>query len=240
MSLLLKAGEITVGSGRRPLVQGAVTPIHAAQTGQPEQRAALTASDARPDGQIESLKHRVAELERAYEEQTRHVETLKQEAYQRGIDAGIESGVARAENDHTAMLDRLEAGVKAALAALHERLQVIEVLALDVAQSALEKVIGDPASYTALIGQTVRHHLAQTAAGSAVGIRVSADDFADPVLLKDTFATLTRHTLLAVKADPQLRSGACVIELTLGRLDLSLPQQMTRIVTALDGLRADD
>jgi flagellar assembly protein FliH len=142
--------------------------------------------------------------------------------------------------DHAAQLAALRAGVQDALADFRQRLQGIETLSLDVTQAALEKIFGDRALCAALVVQTARHHLSQVATGSAIGVRVSAMDFPQPEQLQEAFTSVTQHTRLTVHADPHLASGACLIQLTLGCLDVSLPQQLSHVTAAISTLYIGD
>ncbi|MGF6873143.1 FliH/SctL family protein [Paraburkholderia sp. MM5477-R1] len=237
MSLLLKAAQVTLGSGRKTLGRATLVAVAA----EPSEHVPVQVQHAfQTDAQIDELRRELAELAQTHAEQIRDFEERERAAYQRGIEEGIEKGVARVKLDHVQRIEALVAGIDAALAALRDRLQEVESLALDVAQAALRKTLGDTTACAALVVQTARHHLAQIAAGSAIGVRVSAQDFADADALRDAFATLTRDTALTVDADPQLAAGACLIDLTLGRLDVSLPRQLSHFNRTLDELRADD
>ncbi|MBB5407680.1 type III secretion protein L [Paraburkholderia sp. HC6.4b] len=237
MSLLLKAAQVTLGSGRKTLGRATLVAVAA----EPSEHVPVQVQHAfQTDAQIDELRRELAELAQTHAEQIRDFEERERAAYQRGIEEGIEKGVARVKLDHVQRIEALVAGIDAALAALRDRLQEVESLALDVAQAALRKTLGDTTACAALVVQTARHHLAQIAAGSAIGVRVSAKDFPDADALRDAFATLTRDTALTVDADPQLAAGACLIDLTLGRLDVSLPRQLSHFNRTLDELRADD
>ncbi|RZF29081.1 hypothetical protein EVC45_14825 [Paraburkholderia sp. UYCP14C] len=231
MSLLLKAAQVSFDSARKTLGRAPLVPVAAAAE-PPEPVAAQV--------QIDELRRELAEHAQTHAEQIRDFEERERAAWQQGVEQGIEKGVTQVKLDHAQRREALAAGIDAALATLRERLQAIESLALDVAQAALHKTLGDSAAYAELVVQTARHHLAQVAAGSAIGVRVSAHDFPDAEALRDAFATLTRQSALTVDAAPQLAAGACLIDLKLGRLDVSLPRQLSHMNRTLDELRADD
>ncbi|OLL30867.1 hypothetical protein BTH42_14935 [Burkholderia sp. SRS-W-2-2016] len=237
MSRLFKAEQITLGSERKSIGM-----TNLASPDSESNVSEIACVPARPDNgaQLAELKRQLPELAHSHAEQTRAFEELERAAYQRGVDKGIETGIARAEYGHAQQLDALAAGIDSALAVFGERLLGIEAIALDVAQAALRKTLGDSDRYAALVVQTARHHVAQIAAGSLIGMRVSAEDFPTSAELSEAFAAITRNTKLAVEVDPQLTAGSCVIDLTLGRLDVSLPRQLAQIDHTLDGLRADD
>lgn len=176
MSQLLKAGHVTIATGRKALEARTAIQV---ETKRLDQRADQPHAPQSGDEQAERLKHRIAELEQAAADQVRQCETLEQAAYQRGMDEGMQLGAATVKRDHEAQLATLREGVQAALEAFAEQLRAIEPLALEMTLIALEKILGDPAAYAELIGQTTRHHLAQVTANSTVGVRVSAADFPD-------------------------------------------------------------
>jgi flagellar assembly protein FliH len=248
MSLLLKARHVTLVEARRTLALAAGAPA-APVDAQPFEGPVAGVPQRGPQAQdadavIGALRRQLSGLEQAHTEQARNIETREEAAYQRGVERGMsdgeDAGLARAVRDHAEQLETLHAGVQEALDAFRAKLQAVETLALDLTQLALEKILGDPVLCPTLVVQTARHHLAQVATGSAIGIQVSAADFPEPDDLHEAFAALMQHTTLTVGANRQLRPGACLIELTLGRLDVSLPQQLAHVSATLEALRSHD
>jgi len=238
MSRLLKANEIAMGSGRKTIADGTL---------EPSSPGTLTDT---PDGQrdtaesvtqSERLRDRISELEQtvlqAASARALEFETLEQDAFQHGMDEGLKLGAAGVAQQHEEQLNALRAAVQEALDAFHQQLLAIEPLALELTQLTLEKIFGESDLRCDLVAQTTRHHLAQLTASSAVGVRVSATDFPETAQLNEAFGAPGTHPTLSVEADPQLPSGACFIELLLGRLDVSLSQQSTHAVSRLAALR---
>ncbi|MBR8498815.1 hypothetical protein, partial [Burkholderia cenocepacia] len=109
----------------------------------------------------------------------------------------------------------------------------LEALSAEVALVGLERVLGDPARHAELVIDTVRHRLTSIAQESLVGIRVSADDFRDPARLDTVRHMLDTAPSVSVVVDPQLPGGACVIDLTLGKLDIGIPRQLASIAATI-------
>ncbi|AMM13150.1 hypothetical protein AX768_02510 [Burkholderia sp. PAMC 28687] len=238
MSQLLKANEIAIGSGRKTIADGTLG-----------LGSLDTLTDA-PDGmrdtgehetQCEQLKDRISQLEQAVLQAASarglELEALERDAFQNGMDEGLKLGAASIGQQHEEQLSTLRAVVKDARDAFHQQLLAVEPLALELTQLTLEKIFGDPDLRSDLVARTTRHHLAQLTATSAVGVRVSATDFPEIAGLNKALGTTGTHPTLSVQADPQLPSGACFIELLLGRLDVSLSQQSSHAVSRLAALR---
>jgi flagellar assembly protein FliH len=234
MSQLLRAGQITISTDRKALETRPATPVDVTQAdrGPDRQRPPRDGGE-----ECEQLRRRIAGLEEAAANEAHERKALEEAAYRRGMDEGMKLGVSTVKRDHEEQLATLRTGVLEALDAFSAQLRAIEPLALETTLAALEKVLGDPASYAELVGQTARHHLAQLPDSSAVSVRVSATDFPDAEQLHLAFGPLAGHPALSVQADPQLSAGACLIDLKLGRLDVSLPQQRAHLMAALDTLR---
>jgi flagellar assembly protein FliH len=238
MSRLLKASEITIASGRKTIADGELGPNSSdTLTHTPDGLRDTTERDT----QSERLKDRISELEQAVLQATSaralELEALEQDAFQHGMDQGMKLGAAGVTQQHEEQLNVLCAAVQGALDAFNQQLLAVEPLALELTQLTLEKIFGNPDLRSDLVAQTTRHHLTQLTASSAVGVRVSATDFPETARLHKAFGTPDTHPTLSVQADPQLPSGACFIELLLGRLDVSLSRQSSHAVSRLTALR---
>ncbi|TKC89458.1 hypothetical protein FAZ69_11035 [Trinickia terrae] len=248
MTLLLKAGEVRVGDGRRALgalpgdaASAALMPAGPrTPSAETTHSAPAAAAQSQADAQAEALTTRLAEIEQAYAllEKTTHAE--KEAAYRQGMSEGIAIGEAQAQKDHAAQLDMLAKGVGAALQAFDAQLAALETLSLDIARAALDTIFGDPDLHSDLVVKTAQHHLSRIKNESALTIEVSPADFPEPQALHDAFAALAAAPGLGFSANPRLARGACLIGLSLGKLDASLPQQHSRIAAALAELNPHD
>ncbi|KVT75669.1 hypothetical protein WT25_01905 [Burkholderia territorii] len=161
-----------------------------------------------------------------------HEAELAQSA-QTAFERGMQDGIRQAAHAEAERLASLKNGIDAARDTFIARLASLEKLATEIALVGLERVLGDPARHAELVIDTVRHRLTSIAQESVVGIRVSADDFRDSALLDTVRPTLDVAPSVSLVADPQLPAGACVIDLTLGKLDVGIPRQLASIAATI-------
>ncbi|EDT38685.1 hypothetical protein [Burkholderia ambifaria] len=225
MSRLLKAHRVRLEGGRKRL-------------------AAAVASEPRPDiapsaapldrhaAEIEALTVRLAE----FDAKCAALEDEREAAYRRGVDDGRRAADASAKRDDDARVAALSRGVQHAQASLQTRFASLESLALDIAQAALERMLGATEHYPALVAQTIRHHVAQMEASVVLTIDVSRADFPDDHALRPISAAAPESV---VNAHPHLPAGACRFGLAPGRAELDLPRQCDRLMAVLNRLRDD-
>ncbi|WP_176317478.1 hypothetical protein [Burkholderia vietnamiensis] len=232
MSSIIKAAQIVLSVDRVSLgVQSAATkPCSSPVELAPMARAlddGNTGDAFAPER--DRLLARIAAIEAAAAGHEAELAQSAQTAFERGIEDGIRQ-VAHAEAER---LSLLKAGIDAARDTFIARLASLEKLAAEVALVGLERVLGDPTRHAELVIETVRHRLTSIAHESLVGIRVSADDFRDPARLDTVRHTLDTAPSVSLVADPQLPAGACVIDLTLGKLDVGIPRQLASIAATI-------
>jgi flagellar assembly protein FliH len=229
---IIKAGQIVlsvdrVALGAQPAVTDLRSPVTELAPISPLHDEGDTGNASAPER--DRLLARIAELEAAT---SGHEAELAQHA-RAAFERGIEDGVRQAVHAETERLALLKDGIDAALDAFIARLASLDGLAAEVALVGLERVLGDPTRHAELVVETVRHRLTSIAQGSLVGIRLSADDFGDPALLDAVRRTLDTAPSVSLVADPQLPAGACVIELTLGKLDAGIPRQLASVAATI-------
>ncbi|WP_185646313.1 FliH/SctL family protein [Burkholderia stagnalis] len=238
MTTVIKAGHVLLSADRIPLV------AQHARPGQPSDAAhdAVPQPPSANNGdnplarEREQLLTRVAALEAALTDRDNGLEPKMREAFA----AGVENGRAQAIREEGERIAALKAATAAAREDFVSRMAALDKLAVELALTGLQRVLGDAARYATLVGETIRHRLASTAGGSIIGIRVSAADFDESAQLADLAGTLGIAPSITLVADPSLPAGACFIDLTLGRLDASIPHQMRNIAASLREVCADD
>lgn len=173
------------------------------------------------------LEDRVSELEAALiaagEEQ--------EKACAAALARGREDGLAAAESREAERSEALRSTLAEMQASLERRIGEERDLAIDIARAALDRLFGDPALYRGMVEETARRQAASLARGTIVALRVSASDFPDPSALA-SLPQLGKQ--VRVEADPDLESGACVFDLSLGSLDASLDRQAAVIEAVFD------
>ncbi|RQX94962.1 FliH/SctL family protein [Burkholderia stagnalis] len=238
MTTVIKAGHVLVSADRLPLVAPRARlgqPSNASHDATPQPSSA-TNGDNPLAQEREQLLTRIAALEAALADRDAGLEPKMREAFA----TGVENGRAQAIREEGERIAALNAAAAAAREDFVSRMVAIDKLAVELALTGLERVLGDTARYATLIGETIRHRLESTVDGSIIAIRVSAADFDESAQLADLAGTLGIAPSITLVADTSLPAGACFFDLTLGKLDASIPHQMRNIAASLREVCADD
>ena len=179
-------------------------------------------------GEVERLTRDLASRDNQVAELRSEVEAARRDGIERGREAGLEAGAARAE----ATLDRLQRGVDVAVGQLARDLISMERLAVALAREGLSKVLGEDADRASLVTQIIRTQVAQLEAQAVLCIEVSPQDFPDAASLSD----LAVGPGIRTEAVSSLASGDCRIQLKLGALEVGLDRQWTNLSAILDDL----
>jgi flagellar assembly protein FliH len=242
VSGLLKAGDRTAQSAvrrlgavplaPRPAVVAPSTPA----APEPEQVQAARGPDRNSarteelDRHCMALEAQIADLRHQLHEAEQAAETRIREALERGRDEGKE----QAESGERLRLEALGNALGGIGREHGERLGDCELLALQLARTAMSRIFGeDEGRLAGQVSATLRHHLGRVQPELVVGVRVSPEDFPDEA----GFAALAQeHRAVALRKDPDLASGECEIDLKLGRIDIGLAGQWQRLSAYFDEL----
>ena len=184
------------------------------------------------------LKARVDELEQRL--RALHEQALRRErdAYEKGFKEGAE----KTAGDLQKRWDREAKAIGQAATDAVERFEAYlarwETISLDIAEVALDRVIGDSSRYADILKETITHHLAGIQQ-SVVRIAVSASDFPGEEALT-LLASLPENLRRAVDVRQDLTKGTCLVDLTLGHADLGLPSQHGRLSKTFAALRTHE
>ena len=225
MSALLKASSIRLTGERK-----ATLPKSAGHD------ATRQASDDEDPNSV--LKARIIALEQQLADLSQGVESRERLAYERGLDEGVEQGLVSAKRDHADKVQILRKAAEAASSSLDHSLAALEELAIEMAEASLSCVIDDPSRYAELIVLTVEKHLQGLTADAVLVVEVSSADFPSEDQLRDAFASTRQRIPFTLSAKPSAPAGTCLIELTLGKLDLGLSSQRQRLADAFSSLHA--
>lgn len=164
----------------------------------------------------------IAELRQSLERTREEADQREESAFERGLREGREEAADHSEQRLTLLAEALEA-----LRQDHSaRMAQMELLALQLAQAALGRIIGDPALRPTLIADTMAFHLDRIRRDLVLSIRVSAVDFP----ANERWDALTQdYPDISLERDGTLASGACMAKLKLGVLDLGLDGQWQRL-----------
>lgn len=199
----------------------AATPMAESAAAALADRPSEAAASDRPDAAdlanaaIARLERRIAELEA---ERDRLVAKARDEGYAAGSAAA-----ATREEERAALLGQ---ALDRAVETVSARIGAERDIAVELARAALSRLFADPAHFQTMVGQTIALWSGRLSSDTIVGIRVSPLDFPDGSALDDIRAA-NRRTEIAT--DASLAAGACEFDLTLGRLDASIPQQAAAV-----------
>ena len=171
------------------------------------------------DPEFVALQRVVDELRRALDEQERAFATAIDDARTKGRK---EAEIALAQ-ENTRALALLQSAVEKAARGLDDKLAVLDVLALQVAQAALEKVFANVQAYQDLVTRAISRQIEQLRTDAIVRVFVSAADFPNDAAIRKTAQSIASERI-EIRSDPQLPRGDCQIDLRLGHMEISLAQ----------------
>lgn len=174
------------------------------------------------DRQCMELEATVAELRHRLQEAAEDAEKRVAEALERGRREGRNA----AESGEKLRLETLASALGEIKEEHRARLGDCELLALQLARTALSRVLGEAEAPAELVSATLAHHLARMKPDLVQGLRVSPEDFADAGALEELAQA---HGGIAIRADGNLAAGECEIDLKLGKIDLGLGRQWQRL-----------
>ncbi len=176
-----------------------------------------------------ALRARIAELEQQLAEQESAAGQRVEEARAEGRRAGL------AERDESVAkrLILIEEALAAGLGAWSAELAASHGLAVEIARSVLDRMIGNAEWRSELIAHAIARRLAELDFRTLMSLRVSAEDFNE-----DDLAGLAPIGKVRVLADPGLASGSCILKLEMGEIELGPDAQWRRAALLLDELGA--
>lgn len=147
--------------------------------------------------------------------------------------AGLDLGRAEAASRADEAVQHLQQSLVGGLARLAADEASLETLAVEIARAALAKVLAEPADPARLVEAAIRRQLAHLNTEMLIRVEVAGADFPDP----ERLAQLAKEVgggRVQVLANRALPSGDCRLKLTLGEVEIGLPQQWRRLTAVLD------
>jgi len=175
----------------------------------------------------DELLARIADLEEALQQAKAEHEDALAAAIENGRKEGFETADKRAQE----ALATLRSGVEAATSTLAADLDQQLDTGIAIAQAIITQVLGTQREISELVIQTTRKWLKELHRSQILKLRVSAADFEQSGQL-DELRELLDDDL--IELDPKLEQGSCIFDLTLGKLDASLPLQLENAQRHLD------
>ena len=161
------------------------------------------------------------------------IERLESEVKQARID-GEEAGKEQAQIDLTAIhlksAETLGSALQKAEVEFHEKLELLDVLSLQIAEKALAQIFGERSRYSTLLKDVVTESISTIDEKIITAIRISEEDFAN---LSKNFDELSlKNTRL--EPDFSLSEGECKIDLIAGHIEISLERYWEDLRTILN------
>lgn len=173
------------------------------------------------------------------------VEAGYQHGYDEGLRQGREEGErrvleadARRKADHEKRMAALQMLIESAHSALDEAMQDSEDALVEIAFTAVCKILGEAMAERAGVLAVIRQVTQQARERERMVVRVSPKDLAlieaDRLLLQES----TQATTLELVADARVALGGCLVESSGGTLDGRLETQLDSLRTLLRNTRA--
>lgn len=191
---------------------------------------------SRRDEELHALRQRIASLESDIRQRDAAIEGLKADvkrAFEEGNAQGYRNGLSDAEDRQSERLSLLERGVTKACAELAENMASLERLSALLAHECLDIILGEAADRAEIVRRIIASQIARLDRAMLLAVEVSRQDFPDD----DALGSVAAHTglpLAILSADSEAPSGACSMQLRLGRIDVGIDQQWGVLRDLLD------
>ena len=217
---VIKASDVLVSADVRPL-----------SSPQPKTAPEISAFEAERQsllGEIAALVDQIQQQDQSIADlRVRHdVEVLEAELAARR--AGFQEGSEATSELLATLADAIAAGTER----LDAQMPALERLAVLIAQTALEKMLGDLPDKSELVTGLIARQVRELEASAVLRIDVASHDFPDPEAL-ERLGEASGQPAIEVQARDDLASGDCYLQLRLGGLEIGLDQQWSKLKTAL-------
>lgn len=214
MSSIIKSGSVTELAAVRPFslpLQPVPPPVAVVRKNEEEER----------------LRARIAFLEDEIRQRDASIVMLRSDverSRQAGMEEGRKLGLGEAEDRQAARYGLLEKTVQNVRNELSGRMLSLDRLSMLLAEETLDIIFDDRTMRADLLRRILEVQIAKIDKSMLVEIEVSPEDFPD----KDALAAISEALGLRsvnVRANPELASGGCTMNLRLGKMEVGLDQQ---------------
>jgi type III secretion protein L len=193
-----------------------------------------TVADTKPGPTLDMLlQAKVAALEAELADLKRTFPGQLERAREEGAREALKSRSDLEEKQ----LKQLGAGIGKALTVWQERLVSLEILSAKIASTILKQIFADGNERALAVASCLRQRFAMLEAHAILRVRVSAADFADADHLAFLSAELGGN--VEILSDEGLESGACILDLKLGHLELGPQAQWGRVAELLEAFASE-
>ncbi|NRR31462.1 hypothetical protein HSX11_14890 [Oxalobacteraceae bacterium] len=202
----------------------------------PEQAQLAAEKKQAHDAALQALASQREQLRLAQQKVNDEAAQTLAAAEQRGFQQGQEKGEAEARAQLAAQLERLGAIGQQLTQARRKVLDEAEDTLVDIAYTALCRIVGQTmASRDGLVGM-VNHLLSEAREAPAFTARLHPQDA--ELLLSDDTDAAQLDPRLSVRADSAVKLGGCLLDSPQGTLDARLDWQLQQLAAALIQARA--
>lgn len=197
-----------------------------------EGRPLITSVDSRkkdPDEEAAAAQAETAEQpkESPRESTVQSLETIKEEAFNRGIQAGLEQAEAQLNETVQALAGALEDIDRVRGDILKESSQDMVELVMAIAEQVIQNEI---AVKEDVILATLSQALHAAIESDEFHVKINPDDFAVVSEKKPSFlASINGLKNITFEPDPQIVRGGCLVESDLGQVDATLATRLNEI-----------
>jgi flagellar biosynthesis/type III secretory pathway protein FliH len=188
------------------------------------------------DTKVSAPQARISELEKELALRDKTIGELgkaRQEGFEQGFAEGKIEGKGSADNGVANRLAALDTAIKAAATSLQDYLSSTQGLAALLARASLDRIFTNDESRTALVLAAIDRQLKEIDRQSVLLISVARADFPDDA---DLGKLITQTAGIKVQARDDLKSGACLFDLELGRIEAGIDQQWGAMRSVLTDL----
>ena len=197
----------------------------------PDTSAPPTVELAVPASETDILKAEIAALEAKLKEADATLEETTKASFEEGRKAGLKE----ADKMERERIELLDEALKVASERVAEAWASTQSLSLAIAGNAIGKVLGEETAQRQAVESCIKQQLRAVRPEVVTRLRVSAYDFPDA----DAVAPISNMHRLQVERDASLEPGACIFDLSLGRLDASIGKQRQAILDQLDEIASE-
>lgn len=181
---------------------------------------------------VSVLEAQLQAITAEHDREREHWQERERQAHALGMKDGRDAERKEKDKRYSALTQALEINAKLALEKLDSSLVATsEELALTLARIGLERVLGDASLYSDLVAKAITQQLDSLGGQSVVAVTVSAMDFPNGVATDIERALMDSR--IQFRRDSRMTTGGCLIQLELGEIDISIPEQRRRLLDKL-------
>ncbi len=241
MSAVLKKSNINRENSVRPLLEILEEGVFGAGSILPSQKPMKeTAEPVAENTDQNPLEHEVAfkSLERENEKLVLALESAKAEIAS-VREKALQDGKEQAERLEKERLEALKKALSDCGGSIEKQISELEPVALMVAQTALNKILGSNADTKNIVAKAIKNQIRTIEDNCVVSVTVSKSDFSDEAAL-DALSKQLDCPKFEILSEGTLDSGACELKMKLGTVDIGIPNQLAQLNSLISSMIAEE